>query len=93
MPRSSPYDFGASTAADTPREPTAQRVLPRPDAARYLGISSRQLERYATDGGGPPYVRLSVNRVGYTIEALDAWLRARTFSSTSEEAARGSRAA
>jgi predicted DNA-binding transcriptional regulator AlpA len=71
-----------------------RRVLRRPDAARYLGLSVRTLERFATEGSGPRFVRLSASATGYTLEDLDAWLKSRTFASTSEEdAARGGRAA
>lgn len=71
-----------------------RRILRRREAAQYIGRSERALERYATEGGGPRYVRIGAKAVGYTLEDLDAWLKARTFSSTSEEdAARGGKAA
>ena len=71
-----------------------RRVLRRSAAAQYLGLSIRALERFATEGGGPRFVRLTATATGYTLQDLDAWLKARTFSSTSEEdAARGKKAA
>lgn len=73
-----------STAAT--KHPTApRRVLRRREAAEYLGITVRTLERFATEGGGPRYVRLTTTATGYTLEDLDAWLKARTFASTSDE--------
>lgn len=71
--------------AGTAHASAPRRVLRRADAARYLGVSIRTLERFATHGGGPRFVRLSSSMLGYTLEDLDAWLKARTFSSTSEE--------
>lgn len=73
--------------ADSERGTKPRRVLRRTDAAKYLGLSVRTLERFATVGGGPRFVRLSASATGYTIEDLDEWLKARTFASTSEEGA------
>lgn len=56
-------------------------------AAAYLGMSPSALKRWRRVGGGPEYVRLSGTKVGYRRAALDAWVTARNFHSTSEEAA------
>lgn len=71
-----------------------RHIMRRPEAAEYIGRSVRALERWATEGGGPKFVRIGAKAVGYRTEDLDAWLKARTFSSTSEEdAARSGKAA
>lgn len=87
--------MGGTMQHQTPHQASKpRRILRRREAAQYIGRSERALERYATDGGGPKYVRIGAKAVGYTIEDLDAWLKARTFSSTSEEdAARNGKAA
>lgn len=79
----------SDTAAMAPRG-----VLREKAASAYVGLSVRDLQRKRTEGGGPPYVRLGTRAVGYAVADLDAWLKARTFASTSaEDAARGSKAA
>jgi predicted DNA-binding transcriptional regulator AlpA len=53
------------------------------------GVSSRTLARYACMGGGPEFHKIGNKRVGYTVEALDAWMTERISrgkKSTSEAA-------
>ncbi|MCC6133321.1 MAG: hypothetical protein IT186_25605 [Acidobacteria bacterium] len=50
------------------------------------------LRTWRLTGRGPAYVRLSASRVAYRLEALDQWLTAREFESTSQESARRERA-
>jgi Helix-turn-helix domain len=53
-------------------------------AAEYLGvIGKRSLERFRMQGGGPRYSKIGRQCV-YTIANLDAWIAARTYSSTAE---------
>ena len=68
-------------------EPLIQRYLSRKQAAQYLGvISPATLAKLAVVGGGPRYYKLS-RRVGYRIEDLDAWAKARMSTSDTGEAA------
>lgn len=68
-------------------EPLVQRYLSRKQAALYLGvISPATLAKLAVVGGGPRYYKLS-RRVGYRIEDLDAWAKARMSTSDTGEAA------
>lgn len=71
----------------------ADTVLNERQAAELTGLSCRTLQRYRLEGGGPAFVRLSASRVGYRRSVLDAWLASRTFTSTSDEAARVQRVA
>ena len=48
------------------------RLLRTPDAARFLGISLRTLEKHRTYGTGPVYRKIG-GRVVYAIEDLQAW--------------------
>lgn len=58
-------------------------AAPRPEAARYLGISTRALEGWAVRGGGPRMLKLG-SRVVYRRRDLDAWLATRERASTSD---------
>ncbi len=58
-------------------------IFREPKAAEAVGLSLRTLQRLRQDGGGPPFVKLTERRVGYTEDALREWLEARTVASTS----------
>ena len=48
------------------------RYLRTPEAARFLGLSGRTLEKHRTYGTGPRYSKLG-GRVVYNFEDLQAW--------------------
>ena len=50
----------------------SDRYLRTPEAARFLGLSSRTLEKYRTCGTGPAYRKLG-GRVVYALEDIKAW--------------------
>jgi excisionase family DNA binding protein len=54
-------------------------------AAIYLNLSYRTLEKLRSSGGGPAYRKVG-GTVLYRMDELDAWADSRTFTSTSEEA-------
>ncbi|MBO9707988.1 MAG: helix-turn-helix domain-containing protein [Caulobacter sp.] len=61
----------------TPATPLAPvraplRFLRTQDAAKYLGLSFRTLEKHRTYGTGPAFRKLG-GRVVYAIDDLDAW--------------------
>lgn len=66
---------------------SSARVTPRfvrtHDAAAYLGLSGRTLEKHRCTGTGPVFRKLG-GRVVYAIEDLDAWAADRARKSTSE---------
>jgi hypothetical protein len=62
---------------------TAQYITRR-EASEYLfqhygkaGLTITTLAGYACRGGGPEFHKLGKKRVGYTVEALDAWMAER----------------
>jgi predicted DNA-binding transcriptional regulator AlpA len=61
-----------------------EELLHETQAAAFLSLSARSLQRYRTRGGGPEYVRLGVKRVGYRRSALLAWA-GRSHTSTTAE--------
>jgi len=54
-----------------------------PEAAAYCRGATSNFNKMRMTGSGPKYLKLG-KRVFYTKAALDAWLEARTFKSTSE---------
>ena len=58
--------------ARSQRAQMKQDELTRDEAARYLGVSKRTLEKWVETGTGPSYRRRG-RRAFYTIADLDAW--------------------
>ena len=54
------------------------------EAADYLGLSTRTLDRYRVSGDGPPFHRFR-NRVRYLRADLDAWAATRRRASTADD--------
>lgn len=59
------------------------RYLRTPEAARFLGLSDRTLEKHRTYGTGPAYRKLG-GRVVYSLDDLRAWAERGTKVSTSD---------
>lgn len=60
-----------------------QRYLRTPEAARFLSLSDRTLEKHRTFGTGPAYRKLG-GRVVYALEDLKAWADRGAKTSTSD---------
>lgn len=70
-------------------DPTAElppRLLRTPEAARFLGISLRTLEKHRTYGTGPVYRKIG-GRVVYAVDDLQAWSALGARKSPSDKAA------
>ena len=59
------------------------RFLRTPEAARFLGLSGRTLEKHRTYGTGPRYSKLG-GRVVYALTDLQAWADRGMKASTSD---------
>lgn len=59
------------------------RFLRTPEAARFLGLSGRTLEKHRTYGTGPIYRKIG-GRVVYAVEDLKAWADRGAKTSTSD---------
>jgi predicted DNA-binding transcriptional regulator AlpA len=59
------------------------RYLRTPEAARFLGLSHRTLEKHRTYGTGPTYRKIG-GRVVYALEDLQAWAERGSKTSTSD---------
>lgn len=62
---------------------TPERFLRTPEAARFLGLSDRTLEKHRVFGTGPMYQKLG-GRVVYKMEDLTAWAKSGRRKSTTE---------
>ena len=59
------------------------RFLRTKEAAEFLGLSARTLEKHRTSGTGPAYRKLG-GRVVYAIDDLEAWADRGAVTSTSD---------
>ena len=59
-------------------------VLRTREAAVVLGLKEQTLRALRQRGGGPKFVRLSLNRIGYTPDSLAQFCAERTFGSNAE---------
>lgn len=59
------------------------RFLRTPEAARFLGLSGRTLEKHRTYGTGPKYRKIG-GRVVYALDDLKAWADVGAKTSTSD---------
>jgi predicted DNA-binding transcriptional regulator AlpA len=59
------------------------RFLRTPEAARFLSLSGRTLEKHRTYGTGPKYRKIG-GRVVYALEDLKAWADLAAKTSTSD---------
>ena len=62
------------------------RYLRTPEAARFLSLSGRTLEKHRTYGTGPTYRKIG-GRVVYALDDLQAWADRGTKTSTSDPGA------
>ncbi len=56
-----------------------QEFLTDSDAAAMLGVTTRTMLRWRSDGDGPKYVRLGVRRLAYRRGDIMAWAADRTY--------------
>jgi predicted DNA-binding transcriptional regulator AlpA len=59
------------------------RYLRTPEAARFVGLSIRTLEKHRIYGTGPRYSKLG-GRVVYALEDLQSWVQSAAKASTSD---------
>jgi len=81
-----PAPLRPAAAPATPLQPAAaqpQRYLTNDEAAEYLRLSPRTLEKQRVIGGGPRFRKFG-RRVMYAVADLDAWADQRSFEATSD---------
>ena len=76
--------YAAHTTAPQPAAAgQPARYLTNDEAAGYLRLSPRTLEKQRVIGGGPRFRKFG-RRVMYAVADLDAWADARSFEATSD---------
>jgi excisionase family DNA binding protein len=73
----------AALAAGAPAAATPARYLTNDEAAAYLRLSPRTLEKLRVLGGGPRFRKFG-RRVRYALADLDAWADGRSYAMTSD---------
>src|SRR3546814_18374034 len=68
-----PQAFGGSIMSSSATATLPPRCLRTPEAARFLGLSGRTLEKHRTYGTGPRYSKIG-GRVVYRVEDLQIWV-------------------
>jgi len=63
-------------------------VISERDAADYLNVSTRTLQRLRESGGGPVYIRIGERRIGYRMSDIDDWLESQCMTSRADEYSR-----
>lgn len=76
-------DKEGALASSAPRQPTP--FFSNQEAARFLGLSPRTLEKYRVLGGGPRFRKFG-RRVLYAAGDLQEWAARRVCDSTSDAA-------
>jgi len=71
----------AAAPVAAPAQP--QRYLTNDEAAEYLRLSPRTLEKQRVIGGGPKFRKFG-RRVMYAVSDLDTWADARSYEATSD---------
>lgn len=60
-----------------------RRYFPTPQAADYLGLKAPTLEKWRSEGGGPPFVKLG-RAVRYRVADLDQFAAERVRAHTAQ---------
>lgn len=82
MRHAMPGPHSAAPAAPPPAEPKRPpRYLTNTEAADFLRLSPRTLEKQRVIGGGPRFRKFG-RRVMYAVADLEAWADARSFEAT-----------
>lgn len=67
----------------------AETYLPPKQAAEKIGVSPATLQRWRSEGGGPPYCKVGRRLVAYPESGFQKWLTERMASSTADAKQRG----
>jgi predicted DNA-binding transcriptional regulator AlpA len=76
------FDHGTAPMPD-PLAGLPPRFLRTPEAARFLSLSGRTLEKHRIHGTGPQYRKIG-GRVVYALDDLQAWANLGAKNSTSD---------
>ncbi len=57
-------------------------LIPRSEVPRYIPVQAQTLARWATEGAGPPFVKLGKRLVAYRSGDLRQWLHSNIRTNT-----------
>lgn len=77
-------DTGGSTGATGNPEFFWFALIDEKEAAEYLDLTDRTLQKYRQTGGGPKFCRLSARSIKYRRHDLRIWSEAKLRASTSD---------
>jgi predicted DNA-binding transcriptional regulator AlpA len=66
--------------------PSGANLRTEVQAAAFLGVSPRVLQKWRVTGRGPQFLRLSSRCIRYSQSDLLCWIESRAFSATAEYA-------
>ena len=64
---------------------SSSAFLSESEAAKYLGISKKTLQRWRFDHKGPAYVKLNNKLIRYHLPELDEWMDQQTITHENKE--------
>jgi predicted DNA-binding transcriptional regulator AlpA len=79
----STHDF-PQASIQPPSSPDLDALEMERQAAAFLGVTVRALQKWRVTGSGPRFVRISSRCIRYRRRDLIAWIEARLKSSTAE---------
>jgi len=79
-----PRGVSVSNQIRTETRDPAPSLLNEVEAAAFLGISPRALQKWRVNGRGPEFLRLSSRCIRYSRANLLGWLKARVCRNTAE---------
>jgi len=83
-PQSGQHHGGSGDAGAPPQAGPSNRLfLNNDEAAQFLNLSPRTLEKQRVIGGGPRFRKFG-RRVLYALSDLEVWANSRTFETTSD---------
>ena len=77
-------DNGGSTSMKGQNQNQNPKYLDTREAADFLGLSNRTLDRYRVTGEGPAFYKFG-SRIRYALADLEAWAGSRRMRSTSDD--------
>ncbi|MEM1182924.1 MAG: helix-turn-helix domain-containing protein [Acidobacteriota bacterium] len=60
-------------------------LLSEKEAAKLIGFSVRTLQKWRTEGGGPPFIHVSARAIRYQVTDIEAWIEGRRRTSTTDD--------
>lgn len=63
----------------------ADEYLDEQELSKYLGVSTRTIQRWRVSGEGPPWIRMGARAIRYSVKSCKAWAEQRTYKHYAQE--------